>query len=84
MTMAMQRAKPIRMSPTMYCGWLCRNAAARPNISTGPITQFCTRDRPSTFQFAKAALNSSYRTLASGGYIIKIRPIAIGTFVVPT
>ena len=57
---------------------------ASTNISTGPITQFCTSDRPSTFQLRKTSPSSSYRTFASGGYIIRIRPMAIGMLVVPT
>ncbi len=33
--------------------------------------------------FLKTSGNSSYFTFASGGYIIKINPTAIGIFVVP-
>ena len=47
------------------------------------MTQFCTSDRPSTFQLRKTSPSSSYFTLASGGYIIRIRPMAMGMFVVP-
>ena len=57
---------------------------ARMNISTGPMTQFCTNESPSTRQFRKTSTSSSYFTLASGGYIIRIRPMAIGMLVVPT
>ena len=32
---------------------------ARKNISTGPMTQFCTSDSPSTFQLRKTSPNSS-------------------------
>ena len=56
---------------------------ARTNIRIGPITQFCTSDRPSIFQLRKTSPSSSYFTLASGGYIIRIRPMAIGILVVP-
>ena len=48
------------------------------------MTQFCTSDSPSTFQLRKTSPISSYRTFASGGYIIRIRPMAIGMLVVPT
>ena len=43
-TMAMQRAKPMRIRPVMYSGLSERNTTASPNISTGPITQFWTSD----------------------------------------
>jgi hypothetical protein len=48
------------------------------------MTQFCTSDNASTFTFRKTSPNSSYRTLASGGYIITMRPTAMGIEVVPT
>ena len=37
---------------------------ARTNIRIGPITQFCTSDRPSIFLFRKTSPISSYFTLA--------------------
>jgi hypothetical protein len=46
------------------------------------MIQFCTRDRPSILKFLNTPPNSSYLTFASGGYIIRIRPIAIGILVV--
>ena len=52
-------------------------------MRTGPINQFCTRERPSTFLLRKTLCNSSYRTFVKGGYIITIRPAAIGIEVVP-
>ena len=48
------------------------------------MTQFCTSDSPSTFQLRNTSPSSSYFTLASGGYIIRISPMAIGMLVVPT
>ena len=48
------------------------------------MTQFCTSDSPSTFQLRNTSPSSSYFTLASGGYIIRIRPMAMGMLVVPT
>ena len=48
------------------------------------MIQFCTSDRPSTLPSRKTSPSSSYFTLAKGGYIIRIRPMAIGTLVVPT
>src|SRR5918997_202755 len=57
---------------------------ARKNMSTGPMSQFCRRERPRMRQLRKTSPSSSYRTLAKGGYIIKIRPAAMGREVVPT
>ena len=48
------------------------------------MTQFCTSDSPSTFQLRNTSPSSSYFTLASGGYIIRISPMAMGMLVVPT
>ena len=59
MTIAMQRARPIRMSPTISSGWSRRKSTASPNMSSGPITQFWTSDRPSTFQSRKTSPSSS-------------------------
>ena len=50
----------------------------------GPMTQFCTSDSPRTLKFLKTWPSSSYLTLARGGYIIRIRPMAMGMEVVPT
>ena len=57
---------------------------ASTNIRIGPMIQFCSSERPRTFRFLKTSPSSSYLTLASGGYIIRIRPMAIGMLVVPT
>ena len=50
----------------------------------GPMTQFWTSERPRTFLFRKTSPSSSYLTLARGGYIMRMRPMAIGILVVPT
>src|ERR1017187_491867 len=71
------------MRPAMDSGQWRRNRMARPNISSGPITQFCNSERPRIFLFRKTSPNSSYRTFAKGGYIIRMRPTAIGMEVVP-
>ncbi len=47
------------------------------------MSQFCTSERPSTFLLRKTSCSSSYRTLVKGGYIITIRPTAMGIEVVP-
>ena len=48
------------------------------------MSQFCTSERPSTLRLRKTSPSSSYFTLANGGYIIRIRPMAMGMLVVPT
>ena len=83
-TMAMQRASPIMIRPTRYSGLSGSKSAASTNISTGPISQFCTRDKPRIFLFWNTSGISSYFTLAKGGYIITIKPMAMGMLVVPT
>ena len=50
----------------------------------GPTIQFWKSDNNKTFQSLKTRHISSYFTLANGGYIINIKPIAIGIEVVPT
>src|SRR5512141_2083923 len=84
MTMAMQRASPIIIRPTMYSGLSRRKTMARMNMSTGPTSQFWASDSASTLRLRKTSPNSSYFTLAKGGYIIRIRPMAMGMLVVPT
>jgi hypothetical protein len=39
-TIAMQRASPIIMTPTMNSGYDRRNMIASANINTGPMSQF--------------------------------------------
>ena len=82
-TMAMQRAKPIRITPIIYSGYPFKKSNANENIKIGPIIQFKNKDAPKTFVFLNTSPICSYFTLANGGYIIKISPIANGTFVVP-
>jgi len=52
-------------------------------MSIGPIIQLRNNETPNTFVFLKTSFILSYFTFAKGGYIIKIRPIANGIFVVP-
>jgi hypothetical protein len=47
------------------------------------MIQFCVSDKPSNLRFLKTNGSFSYFTLARGGYIIRIRPMAIGILVVP-
>ena len=55
----LQRASPIRIKPCMYAGYPRRKITASRNIKIGPITQFCTRDRPRTLTLRNTSPNSS-------------------------
>ncbi|MNP28461.1 hypothetical protein D3C76_1214250 [compost metagenome] len=83
-TIAIHLARPIMMSPIMYSGKSLKNRKAKKNIKIGPMIQFCTKESSNTFQSLKTRPSFSYFTLANGGYIITIRPTAIGIEVVPT
>jgi hypothetical protein len=50
----------------------------------GPITQFWISESAKTFTLRNTWGNCSYFTLASGGYIIRISPMAMGMLVVST
>jgi hypothetical protein len=56
---------------------------ARKNMTNGPTIQFCVSDKLSNLRFLNTKGIFSYFTFANGGYIIRIRPMAIGIFVVP-
>jgi hypothetical protein len=58
-TMAMQRASPIRITPVMYSGWSRRKSTASANISSGPMIQFCTSESSSTRQSSNTRGSSS-------------------------
>src|SRR4030067_139059 len=77
-TIAMHRASPTRMSPVRYSGRSGRKIHARANMRNGTRIQFWTRLTPMTRGFDARRGRSSYRTRARGGYIIQIRPTAIG------
>ena len=47
------------------------------------MIQFWISERTRIFLLRKTSPNSSYRTLASGGYIMRMRPAAMGIEVVP-
>jgi len=76
----------MRIMPFLRSGYAPRNTQAKTNINKGPITQLRVSD-PVSMVFdpleVTTFFRSSYRTLASGGYIIKIKSIAIGIDVVP-
>jgi hypothetical protein len=68
----------------MYSGLSGSSQMASPNMSSGPTTQLSTNDKPTMRTLRNTRGSCSYFTLASGGYIIKMRPRASGTFTVPT
>ena len=72
------------MRPMAYSGLSERKARARPNIKSGPMTQFWTSERARTRVLRNTSGSSSYFTLANGGYIIRMSPTAMGIEVVPT
>lgn len=53
------------------------------NMSAGPKIQFMASEVPSTLVLRNTSPIFSYLTLASGGYIISISPMASGIWVVP-
>ena len=57
---------------------------ASANISIGPITQFCTSDRPSTFGVGEHGAQLLVTHLGEGRIHHEDEPAAIGIFVVPT
>ncbi len=77
-TMAMQRASPTMISPVRYSGRSGRKTQARTNMMAGPMTQFSTAETLNIFQAVATLPSSSYLTLASTGYIIHSRPMAMG------
>ncbi len=58
-TIAMHRARPIMIRPTMYSGLSGRKTIASANISTGPMIQFWISDRRSTLRSRKTSGSSS-------------------------
>ena len=48
------------------------------NMRIGPTIQFCTSESVSTLKLRNTLPNSSYLTFARGGYIIRIKPMAMG------
>lgn len=56
---------------------------ARKNMSTGPITQFSSKDIERIRVFLKTFGNMAKLTFAKGGYIIRISPMARRILVLP-
>src|SRR3990172_7383826 len=87
-TMAIHRASPTLITPVRKAGSSGSSSHARTNISSGPTTQdriseLANRAR-SSMPSERICPRPSQRTLASTGYIITSRPIAIGSDTVPT
>src|SRR3990172_8685036 len=77
-TIAMRGGSPARMRAVRYSGRSGRKIHARANMRNGPRIQFWTRLTAMIRRFDARRGRSSYRTRARGGYIIQIRPTAIG------
>lgn len=56
---------------------------ANRNINTGPTTQLSRREIESILVLLKIFGNRAKLTFAKGGYIIRIKPIAMRIFVAP-
>ena len=67
----------------MYSGWSGTKVIAKKNINVGAIIQFINMDIAKMRLSLNTLGRSSYRTLAKGGYIMSIKPIAIGILVEP-
>src|SRR5690554_1994308 len=82
-TIAIHLAEPIRINPIRYSGLSLRKIIPRININKGPTIQLRIRETLNTFLFLNTLPILLYLTFASGGYIIRISPMARGIFVVP-
>ena len=68
----------------MYSGLSGRKTTASTNISTGPMIQFCTSDRPSTFRLRKTSPQLLVAHLGKRRVHHQDQAEAIGMLVVPT
>jgi hypothetical protein len=83
MTIAIQGAMPIMISPVRYSGSFGRKRTASRHINNGPMTHVINKDRLKSFGLARTAGNNLKSIFTRGGYIIRISPRARGIFVVP-
>jgi hypothetical protein len=79
----MQGANPMIISPVIYSGLSFRKNIDNKNIKNGPTIQVINKEAKSNFGFSNINGTFEKSTFVSGGYIIKIKPIARGIFVVP-
>jgi len=82
--MAMHGARPITIKPVKYSGSFGRKVIANKNIKKGPTIHVIKRDENNKRLLLKVAGTFLKSTLVKGGYIMRMSPIARGTFVVPT
>mmetsp|Transcript_54616 Transcript_54616/g.175152 ORF Transcript_54616/g.175152 Transcript_54616/m.175152 type:complete len:243 (-) Transcript_54616:3-731(-) len=84
--MAMQRAAPMKTTPSSSCLWLESVRAPRPAMRKGPTSQF-TRMLPMLILLGMLPTrpgSSLYLTAAKGGSNIAIMPTAVRMLVFPT
>jgi len=67
----------------MHSGYSFKKKVANKNIKNGPTIHVIKKDAASSFGFSNICGTLEKSILVSGGYIIKINPIATGIFVVP-
>ena len=79
----MQGANPMIIRPVIYSGLSFRKNIDNKNIKNGPTIQVINKEAKSNFGFSNINGTFEKSTFVSGGYIIKIKPIARGIFVVP-
>jgi hypothetical protein len=79
----MQGANPMIISPVIYSGLSFRKNIDNKNIKNGPTIQVINKEANNILGFSNITGIFVKSTFVSGGYIIKIKPIARGIFVVP-
>ena len=68
------------ITPDISSGEFRRKTTARQNIKSGPINQFNTKEKLNNLLSDNTSGKDLKSTLARGGYIIAISPMAIGIF----
>ena len=81
--MAIQGAKPMMINHVMYSGSSLKKNVANKNIKKGPTIQVMKNEADNNLGFSNICGTFEKSILVNGGYIIKIKPIAKGIFVVP-
>ena len=71
------------INPVIYSGWSPKNKTESKNIRNGPKIQVTRKEAINNFGFLKICIICEKSIFVSGGYIIKINPIAKGILVVP-
>jgi hypothetical protein len=81
--MAIHGARPITISPVRYSGSFGRKVIASKNIKKGPTIHVIKSEENKRRLLFKVAGTFAKSTLVSGGYIMRMSPIAKGILVVP-